>query len=296
MTSTDLETNSLTISDPVVAPYNQPVEQLLSYGDAFIKGEWPDYLALGLTAPDIPELIRMATDPMLLENEELQDDAPIHAWRALGQLRAQEAIEPLFALLKLEENDWAFEELPKVYRLIGPTAIPTLKDFLKNPENGWTRCSAGTALELIGKDFPEHRLACIGAIVEALQLHSENEPDFNAILIGDLVELKAVEAAPLIQEAYEADHVDESYCGFWLDVGLELGVVTMTEEERQAWEEESKKKQRERLPFNFGFPSSPSELYSVYSERQAAQNKQIQTQKNKQKRKADKSARLRNRR
>ena len=76
--------------------YQPPVDQLLSYGNPGTPtAEWPDYVGeFGLTAEHIPDLIRMATDRKLnLANvDSLEVWAPLHAWRALGQLRAEAAI------------------------------------------------------------------------------------------------------------------------------------------------------------------------------------------------------------
>lgn len=38
--------------------------------------------------------------------------APVHAWRALGQLRATEAIEPLITLFHDVEDEWNNFDLP----------------------------------------------------------------------------------------------------------------------------------------------------------------------------------------
>ena len=82
-------------------PYHDPVAQLLTLGDPRQEGrivsEWCDYPALGLTAEHVPELVRMALDDDLhwCDWERAEVWAPLHAWRALGQLRAESAVEPL---------------------------------------------------------------------------------------------------------------------------------------------------------------------------------------------------------
>lgn len=62
------------------------------------------------------------------------DDAliysPIHAWRILGQLKSEQAIEPILAMLDPMDkrgDDWYLEEYQYVFRNIGPKAIPALK-------------------------------------------------------------------------------------------------------------------------------------------------------------------------
>src|SRR5712692_8184689 len=106
------------------ATYLAPVDKLLTYGslEDEVSDQWPDYLALGLGPEHIPELIRLATDRELhnLEAEDYDENdlsfwAPVHAVRALGQLRAEEAIEPLLPLFDEAQNDeWMVEDLVRV--------------------------------------------------------------------------------------------------------------------------------------------------------------------------------------
>jgi hypothetical protein len=123
--------------------YTFPVNQLLALGDVRDETHWPDYLAYGLDTSHILELIRMGTDEELqwADSESVEVWAPVHAWRALGQLRAEAAIEPLLGLLKNideEDDDWADTELPKVFGLIGPAAIPALTAYLTHSETEGT--------------------------------------------------------------------------------------------------------------------------------------------------------------
>lgn len=81
---------------------------------------------MGIGPGHVPDLIRMACDPEL--NHADQDDprvyAPLHAWRALGQLPAPEAAAPLAELLvRLPDDDFAHEELPEVLGRIGAAAV-----------------------------------------------------------------------------------------------------------------------------------------------------------------------------
>ncbi len=93
------------------------MSRLLVHGDCSKLPHQPNCLALGLGREHIPDLIRMATDESLhgTGTESLDVWAPVHAWRALGQLRAEAAIELLISLLHYidDENDeWVNEELP----------------------------------------------------------------------------------------------------------------------------------------------------------------------------------------
>lgn len=77
--------------------YALPVDALLTMGDIRETREWSDYLEAGIGPEHTADLIRMATDGELnqADSESLEVWGPIHAWRTLGQLCAQEAVEPL---------------------------------------------------------------------------------------------------------------------------------------------------------------------------------------------------------
>jgi hypothetical protein len=87
-----------------VQTYEDPVNRLLGMG---LPGPPAEYAALGIGQEHIPDLIRMATDRSLhqamIDSDEVW--APVHAWRALSQLRAREAIEPLVGLFCLADED-----------------------------------------------------------------------------------------------------------------------------------------------------------------------------------------------
>src|SRR5689334_21038493 len=85
--------------------YAAPVLRLLNIGEAgsYRPADWPDYRArFGLQREHIGDLIRMACDPRLNQADPASKEvwAPLHAWRALGQMRAVEAVLPLLALLR----------------------------------------------------------------------------------------------------------------------------------------------------------------------------------------------------
>ncbi len=215
------------------APYAPPVDALLSHGKTYIK-KWPDYVTqYGLTAADILELIRMATDTELswAESDSAEDWAPIHAWRALGQLKAEAAVEPLIAVFNdMDEDDWFREEIPNVFSLIGPVAIPKIAEFLSDSKNQfYMRWVSMEVLAQIGQGHPTSRDECLEPLINQLEQCSKNSRQLNGALICALIDLEAKEASPQIEAAFKAKRVDTSIPGDWLDVQKSLGLLTARE-------------------------------------------------------------------
>ena len=210
--------------------YSQPVSKLLTLGDVREQREWLDHQALGFGPEHVPDLIRMALDTQLYYGgpEGNWGWAPIHAWRALGQLRAEEAVAPLTNLLpRIDEydDDWVGEELPEVFGMIGPAAIPVLSSYLANEDHGlWARVAAAHGLFKIGEHYPETREACIVALRAVLQHFHHNDPTLNGFLISFLLDLDAVETASLMKQAFDAKAVDLLVVGDWEDVFIEGGL------------------------------------------------------------------------
>ncbi len=212
--------------------YQDPVSKLLDYGQAS-PGDWPDYLSLGFTAEHIPDLIHLATDPNLLiiDSDDADKWAPIHAWRALGQLRAESAIEPIIALwdidpqLDADLDDWTHEELPEVFALIGPAAVPALFAYLAEVDKEtFARVSAMTALKSIAEKYPENWAAIVAPLILELARPEQDDDIVNAFIISALVDLKANEAAAVIKAAFYVDKVNPTILGDWYDVYGQLNL------------------------------------------------------------------------
>lgn len=211
--------------------YPHPVSKLLDLGECGRGTNWLDYLALSLGPEHVPDLIRMALDEDLHAAESDSDAvwAPVHAWRALAQLGAAEAVRPLTTLLRRideHDDDWVNEELPGVFSRIGPTAIPVLADYLQEDDYGlFARIAAADALAEISIRHPTARHEALDALTAALKHYDELDPGLNAFLIEALVDLDAVEAASLIEQAFDAGRVDPTVMGDWDDVQVELGLL-----------------------------------------------------------------------
>jgi len=217
--------------------YQDPIARLLDYGECYMAGgepadlEWLDYVSdLGLTPEHVPELIRLACDAALhtAEAEDPAVWAPAHAWRALGQLRAVEAVAPLLELLRVRaDDDWVDIELPYVFGLIGPGAIPHVTDFLADRSVPTEPLiTAIKCLKEIAQRNPPSRDQCIGLLAHRLNCGAENDPTVNGFLISALLDLEAIETMDMIRHAFDKQVVDLSVAGDVEDVEMEFGLRT----------------------------------------------------------------------
>jgi hypothetical protein len=212
--------------------------RLERFGDPRQMSAWArgkdDYISqLGLTAADVPELVSIAQH--WAEDFEWPEDetdmsayAPVHAWRCLAQLGATEAIGPLLKMLDpLEklDDDWYQGELPHVFALIGPASFGPLREYLADERHGmYPRSCVAASLKELARRHGPLRGDAVKALCDALSKFEKNDEVFNSLLVADLLDLKATEAAELIERAHAADRVDLLMCGNWETVRQELGV------------------------------------------------------------------------
>ena len=123
---------------PPADSYTGNVATLLTYGEPKKlagRRSWPDYTSLPLDRDDVPQLIQMTGDPELNQapDSSLGVWGPLHVWRALGQLGATEAAEPLLALFEeLWHDNWARQEIPEVLGMLRPTLLRKLEMYLQD--------------------------------------------------------------------------------------------------------------------------------------------------------------------
>jgi hypothetical protein len=211
--------------------YLPPVDRLLKLGaEPARRRTWPDYRTLGLEDRHVPALIRMATDPALHAAEERDPAgwAPVHAWRALGQLAASAAAEPLLALLQREmESDWVVGEIPAVLGMIGPAALPGATMLLFDDAGDEVmRIAAARVIADVGLEYPERRDEAAALLVKQLEDWADQGRLLNAYLISALIDLQEKDAAPLMEAAFAAKAVDLAVNGDWEDAQVDLGLLT----------------------------------------------------------------------
>ncbi len=64
----------------------------------------------------------------------------------------------------------------------------------------------------------------VAILTRQLDLFERADEELNAFVISALLDLKAVESAPVMERAFAADRVDLSVCGDWSNVQVELGL------------------------------------------------------------------------
>lgn len=210
--------------------YPSPVDAFLTLGEAQAT-PWPDYVATyRLESEHVPALIQMVRDEALIcaGSESSKVWAPLYAWRALAQLRAEEAIGPLLEhLANYLDDDWAHEEIPQALAMIGPAIIAPVRDFLADRSHDtFARVAASNALLALAKEDPAQRDPVVRIITDQMARLEGEDVELNGYLLWALLDLEAVEAAPVIERAFAADAIDESIAGDWEDAQYKLGLTT----------------------------------------------------------------------
>ena len=214
------------------AAFSDPVRRFLTIGESKMREpeKWPDYVkTFGIGPEHTDALIRMACDAALNSSSSESSEvwAPMHAWRALGQLRAEAAVVPILGFLDSidEDDDVADVEISDVFAMIGPAAIPHIAAYLSDRRH--LESSVATAISGIAaivKRHPECRDTGIAILISRLQPHKGETPTTSGFAVSALIDLNAVEAIDPIREAFGRDAVDISIAGDIEDVEIELGL------------------------------------------------------------------------
>lgn len=210
---------------------NRPfLEKIPTFGE--IKSSaintWMNYLEMGAGKEDIPELIRISTDTSLFakDNTDPASWAPVHAWRALAQLRASEAAQPLSALFDAQtDNEWVFREIPWVFILLGPSAFTVLKTYMddaSHSEDG--RSMAIECASRIGQAYPNMQEEVIKTLEHHLRKFREQSPFLNSCLILELSNMKSADSWWIIKQVFESGRYEKQISGNEMIVQLKLGL------------------------------------------------------------------------
>lgn len=208
--------------DAAVASYAAPVAELLGWGESELEGGAGARAASELTRDHVPELVRMACDVALheMDLDAPEAQAPLHAIRAIGILRAPEAVEPLLGLVRE-----GFHDQPLIHAMtgalmqIGSPGLPALMATLDEEEaHEFARVVAAHVLAGIGEVDPNTRAEVIAAQARALGRFRDSPARLNAALVMNLASVGAEEHRELMREAFDAYHVSRRVIGSWEDV------------------------------------------------------------------------------
>jgi hypothetical protein len=259
---------------PAAGAYSPPIDQLLSLGDPLEDTDLEARIAeMGFTQEHIPELVRMARDRELNTAPGDSDKvwAPIHALTALSHLDIGEYAADLVPLFDVD-SEWFGEELPLVLKNARANALAPLQAYIQDTTR-WIfgRAYAISAVEELAKAHPEVRDQAIQFLSDALTHAGESDPYINADLINALAQLHAVEALPIVRQAFEQDAVDESIMGDWTEVLKAFGQEVdqddpLVRRSRQRWNEQ-------RAQLRTTLPPSPRAPTSLFALTRTGQNK-----------------------
>lgn len=214
-----------------MSPYTSPVSELLTLGVCDWK-EWADYSRFEFSDSHIPELLQLAKDWALFDHD---DDemvyAPVHAWRVLGILQAEQAVDYFVELLKKDDETFVISEyLPSAFgRLGAPGTVRLWEIALNAEEDEDARDLAIESLSWNGIFHKDDRDETVKALQKLLGDHSDDETYLNTAVLGALLELEAKESIDVIHEAYQRGKIDREVHGDFEDVEVELGIKSERE-------------------------------------------------------------------
>ena len=217
--------------------YREPLNKFLELGrpDTYNVEDWADYVSeYNLTDEHIPDLLKMLdvyTQP--IDDFDEHDPASwtaIHVWRALGQLKNEQAIQPLIdVMMRGTWEDWGWEDIPQAIALIGEPAIePVKRELAKRAAKydlhpTWFH---GT-LENIANMNNSLKERVVDILIEQLEEAKTNDPALNGFIIGTFLDWKVERALPTIEKAFATDSVDTGIVGDWEEVQVAFGLLSI---------------------------------------------------------------------
>lgn len=192
------------------------VDVIGTLGEVAEQDAWLDYRQYDYTNKDVTPLLAVIVDyqSYMASSDGAASWKPVHAWRALGQIGLPRAIEPLIGQFDLlNEDDWAFIELPQVLAMFGTQALAPLSAYLlESGRDEFGRAMALEALVLIQQDNPELKSAVEAAFADYLAAPDETHIAFNALLVGEILDLGILSLQPAVEALYSKELVDTDVC------------------------------------------------------------------------------------
>jgi hypothetical protein len=200
--------------------YSKEVAKIFHLGLTKLGEEWIDYQSiLGLNTTHVDELIKIIENADLesVTDQTAEGCAPMHAWRALGQLNAIKSIETLFKGLIHNNQAFTFSiELPLVIGMMDESAIVPITRYLKKDTNerfDYQVCALEGLLIMAEKN--ENNTQRIGKIfVETLENFFLSSHRFNGYLIKALIKLNYTSAVKIITEVHNFQQFNDEVISY----------------------------------------------------------------------------------
>lgn len=217
---TELDGESNLLNKILALPEPQDPEvwslQKSAYGDLDTKVE------------DIPELISIATDLDLFNSKsEAEYWAPVHAWRVLGEMQAEDAALPLLERFDdYHECYWAGDELPYIIANICRVEhIYKISNHLfDESKDSSSRIMAASTIKILADLYEDKKSEYIDIISRCLDESSQHSKSFNTLLVLFLVDLQAKSKIDNIRRAFQEGRIDSFLVGDIEDVEMNLGL------------------------------------------------------------------------
>ena len=179
-----------------------------------ISDAWEDYLKLlALNESDIPELLSILKEG---EIEKIygginEDYSPLHAWRALSQLQAVDAIDTMIDIaIENDDASWLIIEFSRIIPVMGYDVIDKVEVRLTELEESeridmLNFLIKGLVALAIGDELSQ------GKIIELLHTqlaeYKFNYDTYNSYLANGLVKLDSHKSIGLIELAMDNDRI-----------------------------------------------------------------------------------------
>jgi len=216
---------------------------IFDFGVIDYRDDWHDYLQHGFEQCDVDDLIQLATDANLNQTQDDTVWVPVHAWRALAQLKSTKAIIPLITLFDSadkNEDDWMMNDLPEVMGMIGTDALlPLFAFILDNTHQQSAYLVAASALNQIHKNQPDCRDELLVFYQQYLEQPHHQQKALNGFIVINLLDIKAVELIDEIRQIFTNKCVDLMCAGDLEEVEIKLGVRTQRTTPKPTFEQMS---------------------------------------------------------
>eukprot|EP00727_Mastigamoeba_balamuthi_P002180 m51a1_g1196 hypothetical protein (710) ;mRNA; f:442122-445228 len=198
------------------------LRELYERGAGIGDGNLPD---IAFTSKHVPALVKMARDVKLFRAGVSPDLPLTYLIRLPPEGWTEQLAAEVVTLLNGVNGEEDLGELVhRVLQHAGAIALRPLELYLLDSTRlDDARSFAAETVKNICADGGELlRARGIAVLQQALRTHHTNKPEWNGFLIAMLMDLKAVEALPLIREAYVAKGVDEASCGDYGSVVFDI--------------------------------------------------------------------------